>query len=560
MQLFEQYPQDVKLRNQTTPLERSILLTLVATVLVVTPYSVMDPMNLPKMTVLGIMSFVTLGLLLSNSSSLLFRQHREVFALTSTFQALLLLNIVWSGRNISENFYGTSGRNTGILTYLALSILMLSICTVATPRFIDILRITLFLLGLLLFLYGCIQLVGLEPFPYVNVYANNVFGTFGNPNFQSAFMGILGALSLISIFDASNSRRFRILSAGISVASLLGVYSTNSWQGFFNLFAGASAGFILLLFKHKRFKTGLLALGGSVLGALVVAMGIFSKGPLAEIIGKASLEARKLYWDSAIQIISTNPLFGVGFDGFGDWYRRGRSEEAALSNASLVSTSAHNVPLDIGVGGGLPILIVYIGLIILALRKIFQSIRSETLSVSYISICAAWIAYQAQSLISINQIGLGVIGWALLGVVIGYQPSTEAPSNQKGPSGSRQTSTSFGSFIAPFVGVTVGLVVALPPYIAANNFYDSLKSSDLKLVQAAALKGPQDSQRILVAAQVFENNKYFKESLMMVEVINQKFPDSFEAWRYLSTLTDATASDKQEAKEQMRRLDPFLNE
>jgi hypothetical protein len=64
----------------------------------------------------------------------------------------------------------------------------------------------------------------------------------------------------------------------------------------------------------------------------------------------------------------------------------------------------------------------------------------------------------------------------------------------------------------------------------------------------------------LVAAQVFENNKYFKESLTMVEVINQKFPDSFEAWRYLSTLTNATDSDKQEAKEQMRRLDPFFNE
>jgi O-antigen ligase len=560
LQLSEQYPHDVKLRNQITPLERSILLTLVATVLVVTPYSVMDPMNLPKMTVVGIMSFLTLGLLLSNSSSLLFRKHREVFAVTSTFQALLLLNIVWSGRNISENFYGTSGRNTGILTYLALSILMLSICTVATPRFIDILRITVLLLGLLLFLYGCIQLVGLEPFPYVNVYANNVFGTFGNPNFQSAFMGILGALSLISIFDTSHSRIFRTFSAGISVASVFGVYSTNSWQGFFNLFAGTAAGLILLLFRHKQFKMGLLALGTSVLGALVIAMGIFSKGPLAEIIGKASLEARKLYWDSAIQIISTNPLFGVGFDGFGDWYRRGRNEEAALSNASLVSTSAHNVPLDIGVGGGLPILIVYIGLIILAFRKIVQSIRSESLSVSYISICAAWIAYQAQSLISINQIGLGVIGWALLGIVIGYQPSTESPLNQKGLTGSRQTSTSFGSFIAPFVGLTVGLVVALPPYVAANNFYDSLKSSDLKLVQAAALKGPQDSQRILVAAQVFENNKYFKESLMMVKVINQKFPDSFEAWRYLSTLTDATASDRQEAKEQMRRLDPFLNE
>jgi O-antigen ligase len=533
---------------------------MVATALIVTPYSVMDPMNLPKMTVIAIMSFLTLGLLVGSSSSLLIGKHRTVLVVTSIFQALLIFNLVLSGRNFSENFYGTSGRNTGVLTYLALSILMLSVSTVASPRFIDIMRVTLFFLGIFLFLYGCIQFVGLEPFPYVNVYENNVFGTFGNPNFQSAFMGILGALAVISVFDKSHGKRFRILSAGISVASVFGVYMTNSWQGFFNLFAGAAAGFILLLFKHKRFRTGLLALGGSALAAVVLAMGIFSKGPLAEIIGKASLEARKLYWDSAIQIISANPLVGVGFDGFGDWYRRGRSEDAALNNGGLISTSAHNVPLDIGVGGGLPVLIIYFGLIGLALRKIVQSIRSESLSVSYISICAAWIAYQAQSLISINQIGLGVIGWVLLGVVIGYQPSAETPVKQKGLTGSRQTSASFGSFIAPFVGLTIGLVLALPPFVAANNFYDSLKSSDIKLVQAAALQSPQDSQRILVAAQVLENNKYFNESVSMVRVVNKNFPDSFEAWRYLTTLTNATDSEKQEAKKQMRRLDPYFNE
>lgn len=557
---LEQYPQDVKFRNQVSPLERSILLTLVATALIVTPYSVMDPMNLPKMTVIGIMSFLTLGLLMGNSSSLLIRKHRVVLALISIFQVLLLLNLVWSGRNFSENFYGTSGRNTGILTYLALSILLLSVSTVSTPAFIDILRITLFFLGIFLFLYGCIQFVGLEPFPYLNVYSNNVFGTFGNPNFQSAFMGIFGALAVISVFDKSHGQRFRVLSAGTSVASVLGIYLTNSWQGYFNLFAGTAAGIILLLFKKKRFKIGLFTLCGSIFSAVLIAMGIFSKGPLAEIIGKASLEARKLYWDSAIQIISSNPLFGVGFDGFGDWYRRGRSEDAALNNGGLISTSAHNVPLDIGVGGGLPILIIYFGLIVLALGKIVQSIKSDSLSVPYISICAAWIAYQAQSFISINQIGLGVIGWVLLGVVIGYQPSIETTSNQKGLTGSRQTSASFGSFIAPFIGLTVGLIVALPPYVAANNFYDSLKSSDIKLVQEAAVNSPQDSQRILAAAQVLENNKYFNESVSMVRVVNKNFPDSFEAWRYLTTLTNATDSEKQEAKNQMRRLDPYFNE
>jgi O-antigen ligase len=529
---------------------------MVATVLVVTPYSVMDPINLPKMTILGVMSFVTLGFLVGNLKNFSNRQNRAVLSFTLIFQSLLVFNLAWTDRSIAENFYGSSGRNTGILTYLALSILMISACTISTPRFVGIFRMTLYLIGVVLFLYGCFQLAGLEPFPYVNVYANNVFGTFGNPNFQSAFMGILGAIAIISIFDASLSTRSRMLSGGISLASIFGIYSTNSWQGFFNLFAGVAAGFILLLFKYRRFKTGFMFMSASTLGAILVALGIFGKGPIAEIIGKASLEARRLYWESAIQIISSNPFSGVGFDAFGDWYRRGRSEEAALSNAALVSNSAHNVPLDIGVGGGLPVLVIYLGLILLAIQKIVRNVKSDNLDVSYISICAAWIAYQAQSLISINQIGLGIIGWLLLGIVIGYQPFKETPSNQKVLKVTRQASTSFLSFSAPIVGLIVGLILALPPFVAANKFYNSLRSSDVKLVQAAALQNPQDSQRILIAAQVLENYKYYNESVLMVREANLKFPDSFEAWRYLSTLTNATAADKKEALEQMRRLDP----
>ena len=94
----------MKLTNQTSPLERSVLFSMVATVLIVTPYSVIDPMNLPKMTVVGIISFFTLGLLLGNMKNLLFRQHRTILVLTLVFQTLLIFNLAWTSRNISENF------------------------------------------------------------------------------------------------------------------------------------------------------------------------------------------------------------------------------------------------------------------------------------------------------------------------------------------------------------------------------------------------------------------------------------------------------------------------
>jgi O-antigen ligase len=549
----------VPLTRNLSNLERSILLTMCVTVLIVTPYSVMDPMNLPKMTLLAVGGLLSLAFVFNSQKSLISKQQKHLLVLTVGFQLLLLVNLLYSGRSIVENFYGISGRNTGVLTYLALSSLMLASSLASSSQFVKTFRSVFFAIGVILFFYGLIQFAGLEPFPYVNVYANNVFGTFGNPNFQSAFMGILGTVAIVTLFDHELSVKVRALICGISLASFFGIYSTNSWQGFFNLFAGVATGLILILFRSKRYKAASLLLSGSILAGVMVGLGIFAKGPLADLIGKASLEARRLYWDAAVQIMKSNPVFGVGFDGFGDWYRRGRSEDAALNNGGLLSSSAHNVALDIGVGGGFPVLFIYLCLIVLALWKIVQNLKStQGVTVAYISICSAWVSYQAQSLISINQIGLGIIGWILLGLVIGYHPTNEANPSQKLPLKSKQADSSFASFITPIIALTIGLIVALPPYIAANEFYSSLKTSDIKVVQAAALQSPLDSQRMLIAAQVLENNKFYQESVEMVRKVNLRFPDSFEAWRYLSTLTRSTSVDKQEASRQMRRLDPSI--
>jgi hypothetical protein len=47
-----------------------------------------------------------------------------------------------------------------------------------------------------------------------------------------------------------------------------------------------------------------------------------------------------------------------------------------------------------------------------------------------------------------------------------------------------------------------------------------------------------------------------KESLELVRDIVKKFPDSFEAWRYISQLPGSTEEEKRFARQEMRRLDP----
>ena len=550
---------------KTGILEIVLYLGFFLSILVVTPYSVTDPINLPKMVMIIFLGFTSLGFLINQR----YFQQLKKMKLLSLFSVLFVIQfiavLIFSGRNINEGLYGISGRYTGFLTYFSLLFICLAFALVSNERFISQFRLIFLILGCVLLLYGLIQFVGLEPFPYVNIYANNVFGTFGNPNFQSAFMGMLGTLTFTLVFDSNLSLARRGFLALVTMFSLWGIYSTNCWQGFFNLAAGVGVAFVLLLFRINRTKLaeGFLSLG--ILGFITIAMGILNFGPLASTLAKASLAARRLYWEAAVNLMLNHPLFGVGFDGFGDWFRRGRTEGAAIKNPGLISNSAHSVPLDIGSSGGFPLLAIYIALIALTIFSIVKVVRSNSrMSITFIGFSAAWFSYQAQSLISINQIGLAIIGWSLTGLIIGY--ASNSSMNEDGDqlliSGRKakkvNSKPAITTYIGPIVGVVLGSLVSLPPFVAANKFYNGLKTSDVRIINANAYLKPLDVQRMLMTANILEENKFYRESYEIAQSAVEKFPDSFEAWTLFSGLTNSSNLDKSHVKSELKRLDPHL--
>jgi O-antigen ligase len=69
-----------------------------------------------------------------------------------------------------------------------------------------------------------------------------------------------------------------------------------------------------------------------------------------------------------------NPIFGVGLDSYGDWYRRSRTIEATLRRGpDVTSNAAHNAFLDISSYGGFPLVLIYIVLIILVINHLQNS-------------------------------------------------------------------------------------------------------------------------------------------------------------------------------------------
>jgi hypothetical protein len=257
------------------------------------------------------------------------------------------------------------------------------------------------------------------------------------------------------------------------------------------------------------------------------------------------------------------PFFGVGLDGFGNWYRRARTESAAEFNAGIVSDTAHNIPLDIGSGGGIPLLILYLVILGLAFSAIIRIInRSQDFDPIFASIVAGWVAYQAQSLISINQLGLGVWGWSLTGLLIGYELNTRDKSSNEqiklsGKAVKKKEQIPASALLIAVGAAAIGSMISLPPYLAANKYYKALQSGDANLLYKTAYLKPYDRTRFLYTAQILAENKLEDRAIQILSDASKLYPDSFEIWQRWSGIPSATPGQIAKAKAEMKRLDPL---
>ena len=537
-----------------------VLAASISVTLFVSPWNSIDPVNLPKLTVLGALGPIAAALGLSNTSFLRARRNRPLLVLIALFILQLSLVLLIGNDDFSFMFYGTPSRNTGYLAYLSLAFVLFASAVAASKQLLSKFVFALVGIGGLLAVYGLAQSQGLDIWEYVNAYSSNVFGTFGNPNFQSAFMGITAAVSMTWVLFSAIAIWYRI---GLFVIAALAIANValSSEQGYLNFIAGLSGSVLVYLFSKRKYiyAWSFMALAG--MGTLLLLLGILNSGPLASFIYKSSLQARGFYWRAAINMMVDHPFFGVGLDGFGDWYRRSRTQSAA--DASVVSDTAHSIPLDIGASGGIPLLILYLAIIGLAITSIIRVVkRSTSFDPVFASIVAAWVAYQAQSVISINQLGIGIWGWCLTGLLIGFELNTRA--NQNDPSQKevkRKTKLDVKipavSLLLAVVAGGIGLAISLPPYLAANKYYKVLQSGDGTLLQQGAYLKPFDRTRFLYTIQILADNKLDQQAIAVLSDAVRIYPNSIELWQRWSQIPTATQDQVTRAKAEMKRLNPY---
>jgi len=534
---------------------------LVAVTLLVTPLWSLDPINPIKMLAVSAFGFMGLGVLLANQKALQLGRFKVPLILISGFMVWQLVVLVVSGGERLQQLFGTSGRNTGLITYLAFAILFAAAMAASSSLFLNRFLTVALVVGVASLGYGVVQALGGDPFDWVNPYSP-VFGFLGNPNFQSSLLGILGTVMFTQLLSGSVKIQVKGAYLVYLLVTLYVIKETASQQGFLVLLIGSAISLGIFV-NHKSRAMGYSYLALAAVGFIAVLIGTLNKGPLASLLYKDSVTYRGDYWRAGWKMTLENPIFGVGLDSYGDWYRRSRTIEATLRRGpEITSNAAHNVFLDISAYGGFPLLLIYLALMVLVLISAVKVLkRSQGFNAGFIGLVAGWVAFQAQSIISINQIGLALWGWVLSGLIIGYEINTrggdEVVEKKTGKSATKPVQTSAATSVAIFVGLIVGVLVGMPPYLASAKYKSALETSNPTVIQEAAYIWPTDPSRMIQVAMTLNDNKLEVQGLQVAQDAVERFPDNFAVWSTLNSMNKASVEQKAEALAQMKRLDPL---
>jgi len=471
--------------------------------------STLDAFNYPKTFVASTGTFALFLALVVHGGYLISRHKPHVIELM--LFGMIFLTIFLAGFNDLSSFltlFGSFSRANGLLAKT--SLLLLSVIYFRFSNLMTISRffqISFFLLALEV-AYGVIQLSGNDPIPWTNPY-NNIFVTAGNPNFAAALLAILVVLNFKFIAIEKNVL-LRLLSGVLVLAGIYMSYATKSVQGVLTIAAAIFALSLIAIFRyvaHGLKRIYLLAL--VTLLALPVALGVFNLGPLKSFLFQETLSIRLHYWRVALRIIVDHPLFGVGIDRYGDFYRTYRETWFVEKyGPGLISTNAHNVALQWGSDLGVLGVVMYLGLFCVAAYTYFRkaNFRNSRSFTNFDFIFVSFFAFFLQSLISISQLSVTILGFALLGLVLSYwiHNGMSEPISSKSKISLKTKNNRKASFIG-FGTWWLIFVLALTPILS------SIVRKDLELRRALQLPGIAQqvpdlaprSQAIKKAAQPF---------------------------------------------------------
>ena len=525
--------------------------------------NVEDPFNAPKSWILYISAFWLLGWIAFNVKRALADSVLRIAVILSSLFSLTLFLSFLATDNKFVGFFGDYARRTGFLSYFALMVFFLAGAMVINEKNIDRFDLVVLLPGYLITGYGFLQHLKIDPVKWNNPY-NSILSTLGNPDFAAAVMAIFTVLSFALVVNPRKVLLVRLLAALLMVLSLITILWSQVRQG---LLAGAiGIGVIVLVWVHQRQKIAAYVLAaGGVVGAFLAGFGMLKMGPLQNYFYKVSVTYRGDYWRAGIRMLKEHPLFGVGLDRYGAHFTQFRDATQATRvgrGPGIHSNAAHDVPIQLAATGGILVLIAFLTITgFVAWRGIIGlHNRTGIDQLIFAGFLGAWIAYEAQSFISIDNLGIAIWGWLLGGIIVALS-RREAPTATSGIVGKKPTKSDRGRVAAnaptspaqPLVSYLLAILalsISLPLFLQDSALKTSrayrvpTESAQIANYQALvrkALRFPYTDAHVTVAvAGQLAQSQAIQEATNMAVMVHQSDPLNIDATSLLLSIYEQT--------------------
>jgi tetratricopeptide (TPR) repeat protein len=323
----------------------------------------------------------------------------------------------------------------------------------------------------------------------------------------------------------------------------------------------------------KNVKLAVFASFGGILVLIVSILGMLQSGPLERYLYKPSVTLRGYYWQAGIEMLNSHPLFGVGMDSYGNYFKEYRDFTYPLNYGfNLTSSNAHNTFIQFFATGGLFLGVTYLLLNGYILKRAIFALQNVSGGnrVIVAGIFSSWIAFHAQSLVSIDNLGISIWGWVLGGSIIGLSVSASKQveldrSNFQVKPNSNNVSR---SLISGFASILTFVFISLL-YRGESNTYKVMSSFDLQ-TQAArdifkdlnlrAINTPfNDPTYKLTAAINLVQSGYIEEGLVEVRKILIENPRNLDALNVLAKIYEQTNRIPEAViyREKISQFDPW---
>ena len=390
-----------------------------------------DPFNSPKLWVLLLLASWLSGYVVSFRKVIYsVKPIKNLFYIVTAFVFFALLATIFANFHQTAIFGDTQRRN-GFISYASLAVIIIAASIFVRLFNIKNLYLITYFVGTISVIYALMQTTGNDFINWNNGY-NPIITTLGNPNFAAAVMAVMGVLTFSAVFNSDFKTNYRAFSILLTALLLFSIYRSNARQGLLSYILGTGLFLVIWLYGKNR-KLGVFTILIGIFVVIISILGMLQIGPLERYLYKPSVTLRGYYWQAGIEMFKSHPLFGVGMDSYGYYFKEYRDVTYPLNYGfNLTSSNAHNTFIQFFATGGIFLGVAYLVLNGYILKRAIFALKNLTGNNKLIltGVFSAWVAFHAQSLVSIDNIGISIWGWVLGGSIIGLSVSASTPVDE----------------------------------------------------------------------------------------------------------------------------------